>query len=153
MNPESAPAAVEAPLLTLRRPAWAFGLGGLGIVHILGLSGATLAAMLLLGLSWRVAEGLSAPAVMATILTAVELGPTLRRGQGVSLRRCVIGAARAWGAVGAAWPLVWAVMGAVEGMPGNLLFEALRVVAGGLIGALAGAAGGFVAARVVLVRP
>lgn len=131
---------------------WAWGLGGLALVHIAGLFCVTLAAMAILGLSWGVAEGFSAPAVMATILTAVELGPKLRRGEGVTLRRSLIGGARAWGAVGAAWPLVWALESWASGMPGALWLEALRVVCGGVIGALAGALGAFAAARAVLVR-
>jgi hypothetical protein len=150
LSPEAASAGDEP--LRLRRPGWAWGLAGLALVHATALLGATLAAMALLGLSWGVAEGFSAPAVVATILTAVELGPPLRRGQGLTLRRCLIGGARAWGAVGAAWPLVWALEGLAAGLPGELWLEALRVTGGGVIGALAGAIAAFAAARTVLVR-
>ncbi|MBU6405685.1 MAG: hypothetical protein KGS44_00920 [Alphaproteobacteria bacterium] len=148
MNAESPFAMRDSPALALRRPGWFWGPAGLVLVYLLGLMAATLAARLFLGSGWGAAAGLSAPAVMATVLTATDLGSTLRRKEGAPLRRWVVGGARAWGAVGAAWPLVWAVMGA----PGAIWLEALRVLAGGAIGAVAGAAAALASARLALAR-
>jgi len=146
------PDRAEGVALSLRRPGWLFGLVGVVTVYAVGLFCVTLAAMALQGADWHVAAGLSTPAGVAAGLTALELGPRLRRADLHAFRDVALRGARAWGAVGAAWPLAWAIGAVLDGAPGDLGLEALRVLFGLAIGALAGAAGAAAAGGVVLVR-
>jgi hypothetical protein len=152
MTMTSDPTAEGVVALTLRRPGWAFGLAGLAVAYAVGLGFATAAAMLLQGAPWQIAEALAIPASAATALTAVELGRPLRRAHIKHWKHIALRGARAWGAIGAAWPLAWAVGFALDGAPGDLGAEALRVLAGLFIGGLAGGLAATVAGAAVVVR-
>jgi hypothetical protein len=140
------------PTLRIRTPVWAFAPLGLILVFAAGLGVATLGAMALTGAGFGVAQGLTPAAIAATGLTALELGRKISMGEIESWPAAMLRGARAWGAVGGAWPLAWAVAFAIEGTPGNVLYEALRVILGLLVGLVAGVVAVRVAGAFVLVQ-
>ena len=150
------PSAPSPAAFALRGPVWLTAALGLCLLLTAGLALATVLASLLSGaglFDLDSLSGLSTPALAATVLTAMELQRGLRKGLFADRKPILVRAARAWGGVGLAWPLVHGVAQALVG-GGSLAFTAQLVPAliGGLAGAAIGAAAAAFAGSAVLSR-
>ncbi len=146
-------------VLRLRQPELAYAPASLVLLYATGLMGMLVAASGLAGEDATTAGVLATPAAVATAVTALLIGPRLRRYRERNQTNVVLRIAFVWAFFGAAWPMLQIIPAMTHGdvstfglFMGTIRAMAFDVIVGASTGAIGGLCGGAAAVAVCVER-